>query len=243
MAGVLDLHTLLVLQNGWAYYMSDTTAAYAQWAKLFSGLKAETLREWYTELKARGNDFRSDISSGTGQLPATVVTLSDETNWKELEPMGGYVCDAPLTSILLLNQSIRVACYNGSPELARAMHVTIRAILQTSVRRLQKEGYLDFQYEGVEELHPEEELLAEEKGIFTRVQRWKALSETEIATIDAEPAIREWWVLWEKLKTIQNPAEHQTAPIDPDNPLPPNRILPAAGVAGEAGGVVDYDSD
>jgi len=241
MSGVLDLHTLLVLQNGWVYYTDP--ANYAKWAALFKAINSDTLVSWYAEMRRMDNHFRTHYSPGTGQIPCIVVSLAAETSHMDLEPLGWEVGGDVPESTMLLNQVVRVSCFAKNPEMARALHVTVRAILLASVPRLLQADYLNFQYEGGEELTPEEELIADEMGIFVRKQTWKALAEVNVATFDAVSELQEWWVLWEKLVTIQNPDPHQTAPVDIGHTDAANRILPPADVAGEAGGVVDFEEN
>ena len=242
MSGVLDLHALLVIQNGWAFYSKPENRD--RWLALFNEIAADTLLAWYEEMMTATPAFLTHTSPGTKHMPQIVVALASESNHMDLDPLGWVVEEGqPPETTALVNQSVRVSCFHNNPELTRALHVTVRAILLASVPRLLQAGYLNFQYDGVEDLMPQEELIALEKGIFIRKQLWKALAQVDVASFDPEPELKEWWVLWNKLNTIQSTGAYQTAPVDPDNPLPPNRVSPPTGVAGTPGGVVEYEPE
>ena len=134
------------------------------------------------------------------------------------------------------------------------MHVTSRAIMQGSIPALISAGYINFQYDAAEELAPQEELVAEEMGIFIRRATWTATSQLESPTLSVdEIPKKEWFVQASDIVTEPNTEEHQFSPIDPNNinpatgeAYPPHRVKadevygnpPYNDVAGDLGGVV-----
>ena len=247
MSGVLDLHALLLIQNGWEFY--TTPANKATWRQLFLGIRTEILDKWYDKMGEVEGRFLTHFSPGSGQIPCIVTKLVDETNMEEAEPLGGSSeVDSGGNPIfqMLLRQKIQVLCFAETPEMARVYHVTVRGILQSSLPRLLEAGYISMQYSGSEPLAVEEELAAEAMGVFVSKQLWTAIAQTDAPSTESAQEMGEWWIQAEQLRTVQNPADnYQFAPIDIANidpetgePYPPSRILPEEGVEGDAGGVV-----
>ena len=246
MSGILDIHTILAIQNGWKFYM--TPANKAIWKGLFPGIRDDTLNEWYTALGAKVVDFRTWYASGSGEFPAVVVELAEEENRDGEEPMGGSAgTDGghPVYT-MLVNQTVRITCFFSTPELSRMAHATIRAILHASLRRFVEAGYLSMQYKRAEPLSPEEETVAEDMGMFVRKQVWSTIAQIDSPSLEATDAAQgEWFLNLNDVKSVQNPDTHQPAPVDQSNidpetgkPYLPNRIPPDEGVAGDDGGVV-----
>ncbi len=249
MAGMLDLHILLALQNGWEYYTDEDNKE--TWKTLFPGIRDETLDGWHAALRRMENHFRTHYAKGAGHFPCIVVQQTRDNPRREYAPLGDAVGEddagRPLFT-MLLEQSVRVMCFADNPELSRAMDITVRAILQASVRRLLTAGYTDIWYDGAEGLLPEEDLAAENMGIFVKKQVWQCLAQADAPSMIPAPDEKPWWVHLEQVETVANEGEWQAAPIDPDNidpetgePYPPGQVAPEEGVAGTPGGVVVYD--
>jgi hypothetical protein len=96
---------------------------------------------------------------------------------------------------MILSQRIRISTLAQSPELARALHVVCRAIMQVSIQDLTQAGYTAVEFDGTDELSVEEMLAAEEMGIYVRHQTWSAMSQVEIRGWTATAATKPWFVL------------------------------------------------
>jgi hypothetical protein len=79
-------------------------------------------------------------------------------------------------------QEIDVYVATQSHELTRALYTCVRSLVHRIVPTLLQAGYVDVRFVSAQEIMPDEQLLSEDAGIFTRHMRWRAL-----ATIAAHP--------------------------------------------------------
>ena len=191
MAGLLDLHTLMSLQNGWDVYKNSEV----YFKELFVGVQDSLLTEWHASLSAHSPEFRAHAAPGAEHFPLVVVKLEGEQLVQE--PLGGVGYegdDGRLREEMLVRQTVLLVVLSKNPELTRALHVVCRAVMQLARNSFLKAGYLDLSYEGAEELEPDEELVAEDMGMFVRKQRWSSQSIVTIPHIEV-PATKNWFVL------------------------------------------------
>jgi hypothetical protein len=68
----------------------------------------------------------------------------------------------------------------GSPQMVRALHVLVRAIMYRATRRFLRVGYQNVVYEGADDVNPDEKLIEEYGGIMQRAMRWRALGVVQV---------------------------------------------------------------
>jgi hypothetical protein len=229
MSGLLDLHTLIGLQNGWSYYRD----AIVNFRELFPHVETALVDDWHLKLSAKKVNFRPHGAAGSDEFPVVAVQLMNETH--QHEPLGGYAytkADGRDVEAMILKQTIGITILTQSAEITRALHVVIRAIMQLAKTDFLKAGYLDLMFDQTEELAPQEELAAEELGIFVRRQRYTARAQVEVPHIGEAgepfgmgPGKKPWFFFVDDIKTIQ----------DPNDPTGVGRTLD---VDGDPGGVV-----
>ena len=197
MAGILDLHTLMALQNGWLTYK----ASVADFKGLFNAVDPTIVGEWHAALVAKPPTFRAHAATKKDGFPLVIVRMLGET--LEHEPMGGmaFTDDAGVPAEeILVRQSVRVLAMTEHAELTRAMFVMVRAIMLHARPAFLAAGYLSIDYGGGDELYPEEQLVSEELGIVVREQTYHALAQVRVPEPEGVPATQAWFVLASDLK-------------------------------------------
>ncbi len=214
MAGIFDLHLLHGLQGGWPTYRDS----FDHFSELFYGVQNELLTTWWNQLRDKEPQFRASFAPGADALPLVVVQLENERE-AERPPLGqfAYRDDAGrAVQQLIVRQTVTSTIMTHHPELTRALHVVCRAIV-TRLGPVFIRQYLDVRYESAEDLPPDEQLVAENLGVYVRRQRYEAMSEVTVPETVAS-ADTFWQVLFEDIKNVNN--------VDP---------APGAGVPGGVG--------
>lgn len=192
-SGVLDYHMLMALQQGWnTRYKGNLT----NFSKLFKGISAPVILEWYTALNTRELQIRIEGSKGTPTFPSVVVKLETET--MSDYPIGtGYEIGGEYGYSFIVTQAASVEVRGLTPETTRALAVVVRAILHAARQAFVKgAGYSEIIYDGAEALSPEELYVAEQNGlasICSWISRYTAKTFVWIPEVDPLEII-EWFV-------------------------------------------------
>lgn len=178
MAGTLDLHTLLVLKNKWGTYGVADSAAFEA---LFSNIPATMVTSWHTYLRANQPDFKTSFNHELANIPQVVVSLQDEP--VDDIPLG-YHGVSGLTEYvsMFVRETVTITVYAPSNDIARALHVMVRASMLSQLKWLIRIGYEDLQYLGGGDLGTDPDLQAEELGVYVRTQRWSSASPVDVTT-------------------------------------------------------------
>jgi hypothetical protein len=83
----------------------------------------------------------------------------------------------------IVDQVVYLHCF-GSPQVAVALHVLVRAIMQRAKIRLIRIGYENVVYGGAMDLVPDEKLVEEYGGIMQRRQTWRGMGVWQVPTTD-----------------------------------------------------------
>lgn len=214
MSGLLDMHSVMALQNGWRDYADSVT----HFKALFYGIDETVVTNWHTELTAKDPVFRIYGAPSVERFPQVVVKLLSEG--MEQEPLGGYAYTtttgtwptgtATHVEQFIIKQNVEITIATKNAELTRALHVACRAVMQRARRAFIKAGYQDLSYTGTDQLDPQEELAAEELGIYIRRQNYEASSFVTVPRVGEEIANKKWFVLEENIKTTANPDAGET---------------------------------
>ncbi len=195
MAALFDLHMLIALNNGWLRMTgatSTTDKGKTNFRNCFPMVETAVVDSWFTELTSATKPvrFRSFGSPGQDGFPLVIVKLESETPHTEVlgDVLTPFLEGTPVKArgrYLLGNvvaQEVDVYVATQSHELTRALYTCVRALIHRIVPTLLEAGYVDVRFLSAAEILPDEQLLSEDAGIFTRHMRWKAL-----ATIEAYP--------------------------------------------------------
>jgi len=254
---VADLHVLIALQNGWGPYAEPTNGP-THFARLFPAVQPELVGEWWTDLMVTNPvSFRANAAPGSDGLPVIIVQMMGERVVEEALGHFGRKwteVDKRLdVDSFIVETDVQVGMFAKSAEIARAMFVLTRAILLRFSKEFIKTGYLSFEYVSAQELAPEEELAAQELGVYVRRQTFKARSQIEAFPVDLVVSEKPWWLqvrgpepgglasTLDPFKTTLNPTGQpppvDTSVTDPNTGLviPSQRV---EDVDGDAGTVV-----
>lgn len=233
MAGILNLHVLYALQNGWKAYKDDAAAFKA----LFRSVNDATLAAWHAYIVANPPDFRSVRGKGPPEnlSPWVVVSLADEkAETRCLGDFGGRDPDTGAEALeTVVSQDVRITIMARNNETVQALMVMFRAVLILAARDFVRAGYEDFAYEGLDQMNPDEEMLCVDLGIFMGVLRCSAKSIVSVSVpvpAGLEPGAFDWFV---QMPDVE---------MDPswpvvDGKLPDGTPIPAPG-AGTPGSVI-----
>lgn len=186
---MLDMFTLLALQDGWAQLAGDAAAFRALFAHLPVG--DDLLAEWHGKLAPAGATdtvrFRAAWAPGLDAPPVVVVQLLEEPIEKDCLAYVGGVSEGLEQIEMALKETAVVTIYAPHPELLRALHVAVRSIIVSACRWLIEIGYESLDYAGGGDIQPERDLLPEDLGIYMRTQRWVAISKPVLGTFPLDP--------------------------------------------------------
>ena len=176
---ILDLHTLNAVSSGLSYYRTREEA----FRRLFVGVAEATLTAWFADFS--GEHFpsvRSRHAQGSAQAPLiTVVPQAEAVTQELLSDFGGRSTSGEALDTYMISESLELAVFAKTPDMARVYHVVARASLALARRSMHRAGYHVFRYDGSEALAPEEELAAEELGISAKRLRVRGEYQVQIA--------------------------------------------------------------
>lgn len=163
---MLDLNLLNALASGFEYYKTRESAFKA----LFTGVSESVKSAWFSELV---NDaypaFRTRNARGSEQAPMIIVApLSENVTQTLLGDFDSRAGSGESIDAYLIRETCEITLIAKSPDLARVYHVLTRASIALARRPLHKAGYHLVEYGGADALTLEEELAAEELGLFIR---------------------------------------------------------------------------
>lgn len=163
---ILDLHVVQAISAGLRYYKENEPA----FIKLFLGVAPSTLSAWYSDFTAgHYPTVRSRHAQGTAQAPLiTVIPQAEAVTQELLSDYGGTNSDGEALDVYMISESVELALFAKSPDMARVYHVVCRAALALARRPMHRAGYHVFRYDGSDPLSPEEDLAAEELGITVK---------------------------------------------------------------------------
>jgi hypothetical protein len=162
---LFDLNAQRTLAAGFAYYKTRE----AEFRALFTGVSDDVLGAWFTELSDHYPLFRTRNTRGTDEAPMLVVTPQDERvtqtiigDFDTRDDQGRGV------DSYLIRETVEVLIMARSADMARVYHVLTRASIAIARRALHRAGYHLVEYGGASGLAPEEDLAAEELGLYIR---------------------------------------------------------------------------
>lgn len=161
-SGIPEYHVCTALQQGWrhVYYNS-----FANFKGLFSNVSENVLKEWHDALRAKPLQIRVHGDKGLAEFPGVVV------QWQ-----GEQLANNPIGTVhhygdsyvhaMLTNFSLVIEARAPNPQVARALAITVRAIMHLARQAfVQEAGLTDLLYAGMSPLSPEEEYMAELAGL------------------------------------------------------------------------------
>lgn len=186
MAGVFDLHTIMVLQDQWETRFGASLASFSE---PFQGMVSDSiLNEWYTELKSKPISFRPGFVADKPGIPQVVIQLNDEP--VEEQPLSFFAGNTGSGSSIkgvysiLVKEQVTCTIFTEYPEITRALYVVVRASMMAAHPFWIRAGYASVGYEGGGDLTLDDQMIPEDMGYYTRVQRWSAMSESQINTTE-----------------------------------------------------------
>ena len=176
---ILDLHVVNALTSGFAYYRTRESA----FKGLFVGVGDATLSAWFADFSgAHFPSIRSRNAQGSVHAPLITVVPQAETVTQELlSDFGGRSASGEALDTYMISESLELAVFAKTPDMARVYHVVARASIALARRAMHRAGYHVFRYDGSEALAPEEELAAEELGISAKRLRVRGEYQVQIA--------------------------------------------------------------
>jgi len=182
MSGLFDMHTVVALKNYWRSQFGNN---FEDFKALFVGVDDGVILRWFNKLRGKGTQiegsdfvrFGTSWSPDVKPQPYISVQLQDEPLEQQPLAFDGGVINGFNAVSMYVKEIASIAIYTNHPELTRALHVFVRAVMMLSVKWFSKIGYCGLSYLGGTDLEPERELTPELLGVFLRMQRWSALSE------------------------------------------------------------------
>ena len=162
---ILDLHAVQAIASGCDYYRTRQ----AEFNALFVGVGTSTLSAWYAAFSTDQFPLvRSHTARGTAQAPLITINPQAESVAQELvgefaERVSGVTRDT-----YMIREGVELVVFARTPDMARVYHVVVRASVALSRRAMHRAGYHVWSYGGAQPLNPEEDLAAEELGIYVR---------------------------------------------------------------------------
>lgn len=163
---ILDLHAVQAVSSGLNYYRTRQS----EFNALFVGVGTSTLAAWYAAFSSADHfpTVRSHTAQGTAQAPLLTVRPLEEGVTQELvgdfaQRVGGVTRDS-----YLVRESVELVIFAKTPDMARVGHIVTRAAVALARRAMHRVGYHTWSYGGAQPLSPEEDLAAEELGVYVR---------------------------------------------------------------------------
>ena len=167
---MFDLNSLNVLSSGFAYYRTRES----EFKALFSGIADSVLSQWFSELSSHYPTFRLRTARGTDETPMLIVSLLAENVTQTILGDFDSRAEGECVDSYLIRELCEITILAKSPDMARVYHVLARASIAIARRSLHRAGYHLIEYGGSDALAPEEELAAEELGIYARKLTYSA---------------------------------------------------------------------
>ena len=202
-AAVFDVHSELVLQNGWYIYgAADNAAAPANFASLWHGVDSALVARWQAELSRHPPVFhpakqpRSPASEGAHKLPLILVELLEESEDLDFLGRSGFVDQVSGKDVRVEfhKQKIAITVLSRSPSLTRSLYVIARGSMTLAEHAFIEEGYSSVRFLSGGPLEPEEELIAEESGVFGRRQFWECQAQLAYMPTTTATPKKGWFV-------------------------------------------------
>lgn len=185
---MLDLHILLALQDGW----KEIAASQSKFTEYLGPyVPASLASEWYSALVPGGDlnhvKFTTAFAPDLARLPTVAIQGQEEPAEEIPFAFGEHLVfdtndgnKQKKIHYFFLRETVTISMYVGNPELLRGLHSIIRGILVKSFTWLLSMQYDSFEYQGSNDFLPQKDLMPEELGVYTREQRWVALSRVEV---------------------------------------------------------------
>lgn len=216
---ISDMLVAAALQNT----IPRIVASQSAFRGLFAGLQSGVADDWRTVLANRPAKVRLAYGRGHDQFPLVVVQMQSERNTNE--PLAGFgqVLDNGLVEDgTVVEQTLSLTVLAQTAEITRALATVVRAACFESRDLFLREGYVDFRYVGAEALLPEEELIAEDQGVFVRRLSVSLKEQVCVPSLEDAPTPVKLLVAASDLAA------------SPDNDSPSGWVYDAAGTAGGA---------
>ena len=192
-SGMFDLMLIVALSDGWPEYSGNVAAFIA----LFPGLDPALVADWHAVLtteKREGEapvtgvldlvDFRAAFAPGKTQLPG-VFTKYDGQPADEnfLDDFLGLDEQARECTGGIEKETVTLYVVTGHPEITRALHVAVKAVVYRARRFFHDLGFEGLSYTGGGDLRPQEDLMPELLGNYVRTMTWIATSITVVPDV------------------------------------------------------------
>ena len=162
---IFDLNMINALSSGFGYYRTRE----AEFKALFRGVSDSVLGAWFAELGEHFPAFRTRNARGVEEAPMLVVSpLSENVTQTVLGDYDSRTAEGVGVDAYLVRETCEIMILAKSPDMVRVYQVLARASIAIARRPLHRAGYHLVEYGGADALTPEEELSAEELGLYIR---------------------------------------------------------------------------
>lgn len=224
----------LYLQAAWSGAYSGEEA----FARQFWGVDAAWLERQRQEIAAanggKGPLFVRAFPS-VGVLAAkfayVVIEWADDRFGEDFLGGGRGFEGARVTQAMLTHGVVRLHVLAPTPEQAEILWGWVRSMMLLADEPMIRLGYYHVGYGGSGPVEPASAYMGEGGGVWQRTQTWE-LEGTAQGVAAEETAAIDWWVELSNVKTTATTPPYQSAPVDPLDPLPPNRTLDDSGTPG-----------
>jgi len=174
---LLDMHIVHALTNGWKAYRDSLEA----FRELLPSVSEDVAATWHATLVAHEPVFRVAHAPRTPEaFPfVTVELLSDTPSERSLGNFTGMHGGRRMLGFSS-RQTASITIESKQDETLRALAIIIRAVLLRATTSFLRSSYVSFQYEGMDPLGMDEQLVAESFGIYTRHLQYSAEVEIHI---------------------------------------------------------------
>lgn len=187
MAGYLDLHAIVLLQNGWR----DHAVSLAAFRALFAAdvtdgqIALAQVDEWFGLLVPAGDThaviFTPAYMAGHPKRLQVAVQKTDTAN--EQDFFGGFA-GVPGQRAMVVNEMVTVRSHAPHPVVARALDACMVNLMLASIDALTAAGHQTMGYGGGNPPAPDLALLPD--GVFALDQRWGSIGIVRSVTAATE---------------------------------------------------------
>jgi hypothetical protein len=228
------LQVAYYLQSAWKTYGTDAAA----FAKQFRGISGAWLEVMRTQLAASNNGtgpaFRRSFPAPGAEavkLPFVVIEWRDDALQEEFLGDGGGLVDGSRAAEILLEASLSIHAVCPTEDGADVLYEWARAMLMLALPVMAGQGFHNVSFVGADPTTPAPQYIGEGGGVWMRSQHWK-IGDLACA-VEAALAPEVLWALQlETVRTSPTPPPFQTAPTDPNDPLPAQQTLDPDGTPG-----------